>query len=108
MYIAQDFDTITKNILEVVIPNRIILFGSYATDNQTEASDIDIMILMHEELTRKEKLELLYRIEVKLLSLSYPIDVIVKNQKQFELNSHYTGTINYDVARQGRTLWMKP
>jgi predicted nucleotidyltransferase len=107
MYSAQDFDIIKNAILDEIMPSRIILFGSYATNNQTAASDIDIMILMQEEISRKEKLELLYRIEKRFLNLKYPIDVILKSQKQYEMYRNYTGTISYDVSRQGRILWMK-
>ena len=107
IYTKHDLDNIKDAILAEVTPNRIILFGSYASGNQNYSSDIDIMILMNEEISRTEKLNLLYRIERKLLYLKYPIDLVLKSITQFNEYKNYIGTINYDASKYGKILWTK-
>ena len=107
MYSKQDFEKILDAILAEVKPARIMLFGSYATGNQTQDSDIDIIVLTQEELSRRNKLNLLTRIEKRFLQLNYPIDLVLKSLKQFEGYKSYPGTLNYDVNRDGKILWMK-
>jgi len=107
MYSEKDFEIIKSAILEEITPIQIILFGSYAKGNQDENSDIDIMVLLKEEISRREKLNILTRIEKRFLILKYPIDLIIKSIESFKSYSNYVGTINYDAAREGKILWMK-
>ncbi len=107
MYLEQDFDTIRDAILAEVTPDRIVLFGSYAKGSQTKDSDIDIMILLKDDISRKDKLNLLYRIEKRFLKLPYSVDIVLKSRTQFEEYKEYLGTLNNDVAKDGKILWMQ-
>lgn len=107
MYNEKDFEIIKKTILEEVTPYQILLFGSYAKGLQNENSDIDLMILLKEKISRKEKLKTLFKIENRFLDLDYRIDLILKNLQDFNEYKDYIGTVNYDVAREGKVLWMQ-
>jgi predicted nucleotidyltransferase len=105
MYKERDFEIIKNTILEEVTPYQILLFGSYAKGLQNENSDIDLMILFKEKISRKEKLKMLFNIENRFLDLDYRIDLIVKNLQDFNEYKDYIGTVNYDIAREGKVLW---
>jgi len=107
MITKEIINDIAKIIAAEYQPERIILFGSCATGQQTADSDIDLMILFQKEFSRKEKLDLLYKIQIKCLHLNHPVDVVIKSTKQFDEYKNYVGTINYDVARQGKTIWTR-
>ena len=107
MYEMKDINIIRDTILKEINPFQIVLFGSYATGMQNDNSDIDLMILLKEEITRKEKLNLLFKIEKRFLNLDYDIDIILKTFKEYNKFKKYIGTINYDVARERKVLWTK-
>jgi predicted nucleotidyltransferase len=107
MYQKEDLEIVKDVILGEIEPYQIILFGSYATGRQDESSDLDVMILTKEELNRKRKLEILYRLQRKFLYLEYRIDLLIKNWNEFKKYKGYIGTINYDVGREGKVLWSK-
>lgn len=107
MYNEKDFEIIKNAILEEITPYQILLFGSYAKGLQNEESDIDLMILIKEKISRKEKLKKLFRIENRFLDLDYRIDILLKNLQDFKEYKDYIGTVNYDIAREGKVLWMQ-
>ena len=107
MYKKEELNEIRDVILSEIEPFQIVLFGSYATGKQNEDSDIDLMILIKEEITRKEKLNILFNIEKRFLKLKYDIDIILKNWNEFNKYKKYIGTVNYDVSREGKILWTK-
>jgi uncharacterized protein len=107
MYLNKDFEIIKKTVLKEIEPFQIVLFGSYATGDQTELSDIDLMIMLKERISRKEKLMLQFNIEKRFLKLKYDIDLVIKNWDDFNKYKKYIGTINYDVSKTGKILWTK-
>ncbi len=107
MYQKEELNEIRDVILSEIEPFQIVLFGSYATGKQNEDSDIDLMILIKEVITRKEKLNILFNIEKRFLKLKYDIDIILKNWNEFNKYKKYIGTVNYDVSREGKILWTK-
>jgi len=107
MYQKEELNKIRDVILSEIEPFQIVLFGSYATGKQNGNSDIDLMILIKEEITRKEKLNILFNIEKRFLKLKYDIDIILKNWNEFNKYKKYIGTVNYDVLREGKILWTK-
>lgn len=107
MYNKQDIERAKSFILEVVDAEQIILFGSYATGKYSEDRDIDLMILVTKEMSRKEKLNILFEIEKRILYTNLNVDIVLKNLESFENYKNYIRTINYDVSREGKILWTK-
>jgi predicted nucleotidyltransferase len=105
MYGEKDFEIIKNVILEEITPYQILLFGSYAKALQNENSDIDLMILTKDKLTRKQKMNILFKIEKRFLKLDYDIDLLLKNLNDYNAYKKYIGTVNYDIAREGKVLW---
>lgn len=66
-------------------PDKIILFGSYASGNSTLESDIDLLIVQETDLPSKSRG---YDIRMSLKGILIPFDII------FLTNSEYIEKIN--------------
>ena len=60
----QTIDAVVERIARHFAPQRIILFGSYASGQPTPDSDLDLLIIMKSDLPRQERatpIRLLFR-----------------------------------------------
>lgn len=80
---------ITKTIVEVSDPLKIILFGSYASGNPDNNSDLDFIIVKESQLPRHRRA---FDIRKALIGNMVPIDILVYTPDEFEsaLNDHYS------------------
>ena len=102
----RDIDTILKKLkkdLKAALGEKIgnlILFGSYSRGDNTEYSDVDLLILVNSRLTRDEtrKVDDLiagYSLEhdVVISGLVYPIDTYQRFNTPFLLNIKEEGIV---------------
>jgi len=76
MDIKEQIALATKKIVETVQPEKIYLFGSYATGEQTMDSDIDFLVIMPSK--EKKKYQLVEEIEKSIRNvLSVSQDIVV-------------------------------
>ena len=93
---------IVRSVLSVASPNRIILFGSAATGQMTEDSDIDLLIVEPTPgNTRAKSVE----IRRAVGDIRYPVDVIVMSSERFEATKDVIGGIAYPAHKYGRILY---
>ncbi len=93
---------ITRRLLSVVQPDRIILFGSAATGRMTRHSDIDLLILEESPgNTREESV----RLRQSLRGLGFPFDVIVMATERFEESKNVIGGLAYPASKYGRVIY---
>lgn len=107
MYTENDINII-KNTIIRDIPGAvgIILFGSYAKKTAGEQSDLDIMVLIENEFSWKEKRDILNRIYQDTGKKGYAIDFILKLKKKYE-NDRTLPTVSRTIAKEGKVVWMK-
>jgi len=85
-------------------PERIILFGSHARGDAGADSDIDLLVVMSVEGSkRKTRLN----IRAALHDISMPKDVIVSDSSEFEWRKDVVGTIEWPAYREGKVLYAK-
>lgn len=93
---------VVKRIKSVTEPERIILFGSAASNNMTKDSDVDLLILEAEPTdTRKESI----LIRNAMRGLDYPFDIIVMAVSRFEESKDIIGGIAYPANKYGRVIY---
>jgi len=100
--IARVLDEMVQRIVARFHPDRIILFGSHAQGMPTRNSDLDILIVMPVEGSRRSKAN---EIDLALADLTVPIDVIVVTPDQFERPKNVLGTIVREAVRDGRIVY---
>lgn len=93
---------IVRRILTVAKPERIILFGSAATDRMTRDSDIDLLIIEADPGNRHEKS---VKIRSAIGDIDYPVDVIVIPTERFEATKDVIGGIAYPAHKYGKVLY---
>ena len=80
--------------------DKILVFGSWATGEASEESDIDLCILLNSRderllsITRSIRLELFHR-------LNRSVDLIVYDKKTFQERREAGGALETAIAREG-------
>jgi predicted nucleotidyltransferase len=93
---------VVRRVLTVARPDRIILFGSAATDQMTEDSDLDLLVVEPEPANTRERS---IKIRRALGDVHYPVDVIVMSSERFEETKNIVGGIAYPARKYGRVLY---
>jgi uncharacterized protein len=93
---------IVTRILTVTRPDRIILFGSAATDEMTKDSDIDLLIV---EPTPGNRHEEALRVRDAIGNIDYPVDVLIMATERFEATRNVIGGIAYPANKYGKVLY---
>jgi predicted nucleotidyltransferase len=93
---------IVHRILSVTSPEKIILFGSAATERMTAESDIDVLVIKASvEDNRQERRE----IRAALDGLGKAFDIFVMDVQRFEESKSIIGGLAYPANMQGRILY---
>ena len=95
-------DEVVRRVLTVARPERIILFGSAATGQMTEDSDLDLLVVEPEPANTRDRS---VRIRRALGDVRYPVDVIVMSSARFEETKNLIGGIAYPARKYGRILY---
>ena len=102
-------DTVHSRIREMVDrivrefrPERVILFGSYARGQGGPDSDVDLLVVMRFDGSKREK-----QLEIRrsLHDIRGPKDVIVTTPEEFEWRKEVPGTIERPAALEGELLY---
>jgi predicted nucleotidyltransferase len=93
---------IVRRILTVTKPDKVILFGSAATDSMARDSDIDLLIIEANPCDVREESVRLY---AALTCLGYPVDVMVMSTERFEETKQVIGGLAYPANKYGRVIY---
>jgi uncharacterized protein len=93
---------IVRRVLTVSHPDKIILFGSAATDKMTRDSDIDLLVVEPEPPNTRERS---VKIRRAVGDVEYPLDVVVISSCRFEETKNVIGGIAYPANKYGRILY---
>ena len=98
----QIIDQMVKRIAEMFHPEKIILFGSMATGEQTPDSDVDLLVIMREVSDYRA-----LRIEIRraVNGMGLPKDIVVLTVDEFERKRSIPGTIAYPAEHEGMVLY---
>ena len=103
MDLDQGFiEEIIRRIRTVIQPERIIIFGSAATNLMTPDSDIDLLIL---KTAPGNRLQECVRLRQALGDLGYPFDIILMGLERFEESKDVIGGIAYPANKYGKVIY---
>ena len=102
--VQEKIDELVSRIVERFQPEKIILFGSYARGTAGEDSDADILVVMPVKGSKRKKAT---EIDIALVGLDLPVDVIVVTPEELDRNKNMIGTIIYPALREGKVLYEK-
>ena len=95
---------IIERIVDVVEPDKIILFGSRANEENKEWSDYDICVLKKDVKNKRSLAQKIYR---KLFGVGASVDVIVETPEKFNELKDKWFLIHGEIARSGSLLYEK-
>jgi predicted nucleotidyltransferase len=104
MSIRKAIREMTRRIVEEFHPERVILFGSHATGRAGPDSDVDLLVVMPVEGSKRQK-----QLEIRLAlhDIRVPKDIIVSTPDEFEWRREIVGTIEEPAAREGNVLYAR-
>jgi predicted nucleotidyltransferase len=100
-------DKIVALIVSLASPDQIVLFGSYARGDNTEKSDIDLLIIKKE---LKNSFDIIDSIDRAFYEnkIKIPIDLLAIDYNRYnELNSEI-GYIYKTIKEQGKVIYETP
>ncbi len=102
MISADTLNEIVERIKKSFKPEKIILFGSYATGHAKEGSDIDLLIVAETDLPAKERFPAVSR-----LLGDYPaaFDVILKTPEEYQRTRSVVNHIVYFADKYGKVVY---
>jgi predicted nucleotidyltransferase len=111
MKVTKKYRKIIQNISQALernyAPDRIVLFGSYASGKQKADSDIDLLIVKKTSQPFYKRLATVRKI-VSPMRAGMPFDPIVVTPQELtarlELGDQFLG----GILRSGKTLYAKP
>jgi predicted nucleotidyltransferase len=96
---------LTARIVAAERPEKIILFGSYASGTATENSDIDLLVISHSTLPRPEREVRLTR---QLFGSGVPYDLLVLTPEEMEERLRRNGPFIREILATGQVVYQRP
>ncbi len=93
---------IVRRIVGGFNPQRIILFGSWARGSAGQDSDIDLLIVMDVEGSKRKKAT---EIDIALAGIPVPVDLIVATLGDIERSADSIASIIAPAMREGKVLY---
>jgi predicted nucleotidyltransferase len=85
-------------------PEQVILFGSHARGEGGPNSDVDLLVVLPVEGSKREKA---IEIGVALHDVRIPKDIIVTTPEEFKWRKEIPGTIERPAVLEGKVLYAK-
>ena len=93
-------DIAMHNMLSVMNPVKVILFGSAARGEASEDSDIDLLIVSETDDTIEESI----RARLAIGIIGAPVDILVYTPEEFSERSKDKHSVVYNAINEGRLL----
>jgi predicted nucleotidyltransferase len=101
MISIDQIQAFSQQIAENFQPERIILFGSYASGKPTEDSDVDLLIILpFEELPVQKAIAIRQQIKAP-----FPLDLMARTPQQIQQRLEMGDFFIQDIMKNGRVLY---
>lgn len=98
----EPLQKLIQQIVELVHPSKIIVFGSVARGTPGPQSDTDLLVVMPEGVHRRHTAQLIYK---KVQGIKTPFDLIVATSSDLEKNKENPGLIYKRILEEGKQLY---
>ena len=102
MVSRRDIQATCDDIVRAFSPLKVVLFGSYAYDNPTLDSDVDLLVIMAipTSETRQKEVEILRRIPRR-----FRMDLIVRTPEEIAFRVAHNDWFLREVVERGQVLY---
>ncbi len=95
-------EEMARRIVERFAPDKIILFGSHVTGHARPESDVDLLVVMRKVGSKRDKAT---EIDLALVGLELPADIIVVRVDELERRRNQIGTVIHSALRDGKIIY---
>lgn len=101
---TEIIDQMTQRIVQRFHPQRVVLFGSYATGTARADSDVDLLVVMPITTSKRQA-----RLAVRqaLHDILVPKDVVVLTAEELAEQREVAGTVARAAVREGKILYAR-
>ena len=100
--VNEQIQEMVERIVTRFHPEKIILFGSHARGAGTADSDVDLLIVMPVEGSKRAKQ---LEIRAAVHDVRVPKDIIVTRPEEFQWRKDIVGTIEQPAMQEDRVLY---
>jgi predicted nucleotidyltransferase len=93
---------VTRRIVALANPRRVVLFGSAARGRMNKDSDFDVLVVMKAPVHRRQMAQKIYR---GLHGVGIAVDVVVATEEDLKKYGSRIGTILKPALKRGRVLY---
>lgn len=97
-------EKIVNKILEIIVPDKIILFGSRARNEFEENSDYDILVVKSGITNKREICKKIYR---NMFGTNASVDIILEVPDVLEVYKNSAGHIYKHILNDGKIIYEK-
>ena len=100
--LEERLENIKQRLVEALVPQQIILFGSHAYGKPTADSDVDLLIVMesHERPVARAA-----RVSRLLRPRPFPIDILVRTPEEIRYRLEIGDQFVREIFERGRVLY---
>ncbi len=99
-----EIEAMVRCIVSQFAPDQVILFGSHARGEARPDSDVDLLVVMPIEGSKREKR---IEIQIALHDFRIPKDVVVATPEEVLRKKEVAGTIVRPAVREGKVLYSR-
>ena len=96
--------SVVEQIVAFCQPQKIILFGSYASGNPRPESDVDLFVIMETPLTELEQAATICR----QISYRFGLDLVVCTPQRLTQRLEWGDSFLREIVQHGMTLYESP
>lgn len=102
--VKKQIRQMVRRIVREFDPDKVILFGSHARGEASPDSDVDLLVVMPVEGSKRAKQ---LEIRIALHDIHVPKDIIVSRSEEFQWRKNTVGTIEYPAVHEGEVLYAR-
>ena len=98
----SQLQALLEQLLRAIQPEKVVVFGSYATATATPASDIDLLVIWDSDLPRDERQEVISR---ALRPRQMPVDILAYTPTEVTRCLRAPGSFVGHILATGKVLY---
>ena len=102
MFTKSQINNILEKIINGYDPEKIYIFGSYATKTANDDSDLDILIIKD---TASSFFNRIREVRKLIQPQSLPVDIIAYTPTEFNEKKEFVNHIAYIVNKEGKLVY---
>jgi len=93
---------VTRRIVALANPRRVVLFGSAARGRMSKDSDFDMLVVVKAPVHRRRMAQKIYR---GLHGVGIAVDIVVATEADLQKYGSRAGTVLKPALKEGRVLY---